>query len=256
MIDSLLFLPDDVDGAAAHVHVDLDPARLAPAAAGSRGREDAEATAAVAATRDGHAHAARGAWDAAGAALERAAAMRDGLVAAGLAGPVVAARGWSDLAAVRAASGDLDAARAAFVRVRTATRGIPDLPADVAAAIAELDAALGATVGDAPQVVTPPPANAATDAPVDAFVGGLLWLDTTEEAAPDAISDGAGEPRGDAPGVAPNPAIDEAPAAVVPTPAPPRITAIDDAVALAHGGRAPASGAGSLISRLRRLLRA
>lgn len=246
MIDSLLFLPDVVDahaGEVSAVDLHLRPAPFVAEAPGTSARDDAEAAAAVAATRDGHAHAARGAWDAASAALERSAAMRDGIVDAGLAGPVVAARAWSDVAAVRVAAGDVDGARAAFARVRGATRALTDLPADVGAAIAELDAALGPSMADVAQdnaTTTSLLIPTAADAFSDERAGGLLWLDTTEDA-----------PEVEAVAVLP------ASAAVTPSePAPAaRIAAVDDVVALTHAGRRTDGAPSGLASRLRRLLR-
>ncbi|GJG88267.1 hypothetical protein tb265_34480 [Gemmatimonadetes bacterium T265] len=254
MIDSLLFLPDVVDLPADDPNVtDVRHAGFADAAFAddpgvTTARDDAEAAAAVAATRDGHAHAACEAWDDAAAALERSAAMRDRLVEAGLAGPVIAVRGWADVSSARVAAGDVDAARSAFARARTAAAGVDGLPADVAAAMRDLEAALGEApagtkaVADASSIPTTPALGVAADD----LAGGLLWLDTTDEAANTATTHPAAL---DASAPAGAPVLVEAPTREPAAPA--RIAAIDDAVAIAHAGRAP----GGLASRLRRLLR-
>ena len=72
---------------------------------------------AIALSNLGHALARAGRWDAARDALRRAAEARDALVTAGVASRDVSARGWSDLAALLAATGPLDEARDALSRV-------------------------------------------------------------------------------------------------------------------------------------------
>lgn len=241
MIDSLLFLSDDV--ADLTVDVDLAPRLfgsepdLAHAASDPVAASDPdadEAGAAVEATRAGHAHAAAGAWDEAATALERSAVVRDTLVAAGLAGPVVAARAWADLATVRLAAGDIAGAHVAFGRAHAGLRDVVGLPDALGEAMTELEAALGPV----PDVLVATGADDAVTEPA----GGLLWLNTagelpapaTAEVAPPATADGA--------------ASDE-----IPSP-PTRIAAIDAAVALAHAGRGP-EGSSGLRERLRRLIR-
>ncbi|HEY0776353.1 MAG TPA: hypothetical protein VGD56_00160 [Gemmatirosa sp.] len=236
MIDSLLFLPD-VDGlaadeaSAADLALDLSPAPEPDDVA------RAQVAAALAATRDGHAHALAGAWRDAATAFERSAETRDALVAAGLAGPAVAARAWSDVATVRVLAGDLDDAHAARARVRSALRDGDDLPADLRGALAELDAVLGPVAADMPPTAAATPA---ADPGPAAITSGLLWLDTTDDVV--AVVD-------DPPTIAsPAPVTPAAPTA------PTRIAAIDAAVALAHP--AERDGApGGLAARLRRLLR-
>ncbi len=230
MIDSLLFLTDDIDVAV----LDATPAAGAPVGSPADVQAaDVQAAAASAATRDGHAHAARRAWAEALVALEHSAALRDALDAAGHAGPAVAVRGWCDVATVRLAAGDLAGARGAFVRARIARRHAHELPADLTAALAELDAELAPGGAHAPS----PAATAA--APDDAefadatAAGGLLWLDTTED-------DGEVELVAEA--EASGPAEAAAPAG--------RIAAVDQAVALAQPLQAARMG---WVARLRRL---
>ncbi len=247
MIDSLLFLPD-VDGLAADAVSTADLALdFAPTVEPGDGMA-AEVAAALAATRDGHAHAVAGAWAEASAAFERSAGMRDGLVAAGVAGPIVAVRAWSDLATVRVAAGDLDGAHAALARVRAGVRDLPELPADLVAAIADLDAALGA-----PEHPANPTAATSVDPALEQLAGGLRWLDTTgttDAAGQDAMASDVPAEHA--------PASDTAVPGDAPThdaPAPgARIAAVDAAVALAQSGdRERATG--GLAARLRRLIR-
>ncbi len=265
MIDSLLFLPD-VDGATVDVPTDHIP----------RDDEgDAAAAAAVAASRDGHAHAARAAWAPAAAALERSAIARDALVSEGLAGPLVATRGWSDLATVQAASGDLDGARLAYARATGAAHGVATVPDDLRAALADLDATLGAvTPVRAGVAVGPtPPAGAAlpalstparaADAGDAGMIGdladGLLWLDTTDDGVigePPSTADTAPEPSTAEPDAAKPSAATSTGAGNSPTRTPPaRIAAVDAAVALASNDDTPPSATGGLAARLRRFLR-
>ena len=101
--------------------------------------------AAVALGNLGQALARAGCWADAAEMLRRAAETRDALVADGLADEAVAARGWSDLAALLAAAGPEDEARDAMARAYAATPSIDD-PA-VLAALAETRMLLG----DAPR---------------------------------------------------------------------------------------------------------
>ena len=106
--------------------------------------------AAVALTNLGQALARAGCWADAAEMLRRSAEARDALVAEGLADEAVAARGWSDLAALLAAAGPEDEARDAMAHAFAATPSIDD-PA-VLAALAETRMLLGdaAALDDAP----------------------------------------------------------------------------------------------------------
>jgi tetratricopeptide (TPR) repeat protein len=100
----------------------FDAALAAIDVPGASGRErDARLAAAV--TNLGHARAYLGALDEAATLLARSVAIRERLVADGAAGPLVAARGLTDLAAVRAAAGDADGAREALTRATPLTDG-------------------------------------------------------------------------------------------------------------------------------------
>ena len=271
MIDSLLFLPDvggatmdraTMDGAA------VDDASVdAPTEYIPRDDDgDAAAAAAVAASRDGHAHATRAAWMPAAAALERSAIARDALVADGLAGSLVAARGWSDLATVRAASGDLAGARLAYARAAGATDVDATLPPDLADALDDLHASLGPVTPERTAPATPRATVAAVashstsdDALLSDFSGGLLWLDTTDDAvehvspastaAPSQTSSAIPLTTAEAPHGAPVPTDDTEPSSAPPA----RIAAVDAAVALAGGPVRPATT--GFAARLRQLLR-
>jgi tetratricopeptide (TPR) repeat protein len=82
--------------------------------------------AAVALSNLGQALARAGCWADAAEMLRRSAEARDALVADGLADGAVAARGWSDLAALLAAAGPEDDARAAMTRAHAAAPTIDD----------------------------------------------------------------------------------------------------------------------------------
>ena len=246
MIDSLLFLPDvDLTAGVVDPRGTPDGGTLdAPAedeALDEVEALDAQVAAALAATRDGHAHAAAAAWREASAAFARSAGIRDALVAAGVAGPLVAARAWSDVAAVRVVAGDLDGARAALTRVRSATRTAGELPPDVRAAFAELESAID-------PAAAAPIVEAVVELEAAPIAGGLLWLDTTDETIevlPAPVEAGTTTAVGVSPATPPTRSTD-APAV--------RIAAVDAAVALASGSpdeRAP----GGLAARLRRLLK-
>jgi hypothetical protein len=89
----------------------------------------------------GQALARAGQWDAAEAALRRAAAERDALVGTGRAARAASARGWSDLAALLAVSAPEEEAAAALARGEAAFDGATQ-PA-LAAALAETRALVG-----------------------------------------------------------------------------------------------------------------
>jgi hypothetical protein len=129
----------------------------APAGAGLPPLGPVEA--AVALTNLGQALARAGCWPDAAEMLRRSAEARDALVTDGLADEAVAARGWSDLAALLAAAGPEGDARAAITRAHAAAPTIDD-PA-VLAALAETRLLLG----HGPAAGTPEPPAATLGAP-------------------------------------------------------------------------------------------
>ncbi|MGZ8471499.1 MAG: tetratricopeptide repeat protein [Gemmatirosa sp.] len=137
-----------------------------------------DAHAAVALSNLGQALARVGRWDDAEDALRRAAHARDALVHAGLGAPSVAARGWSDVAALLAAAGPEDAARAALAHARSLLTGADD--AAVLAALDETAALVGVAPDDAPLpdalVADAPATIALLDDDAEPFV------DTTDDA--------------------------------------------------------------------------
>jgi hypothetical protein len=106
----------------------------------------ADPHAAVALSNLGQALARVGRWGDAERALRRAAQVRDALVGDGLAEPSVAARGWSDVAALLAAAGPEEEAREALARARALLRGDDDRA--VLAALDETAALVGAAAAD------------------------------------------------------------------------------------------------------------
>ncbi len=112
--------------------------------------------AAVALSNLGQALARAGCWADAAEMLRRSAEARDALVAEGLADDAVAARGWSDLAALLAAAGPENEARAALARALAATPSIDD-PA-VLAALAETRMLLGAALAETRMLLGAAPA--------------------------------------------------------------------------------------------------
>lgn len=252
MIDSLLFLTDDVTTGV----VDPDPAPADPfagietlgvASTADAAGDDARVAEAVEATCAGHAHADRGEWPHAVVPLTRSAELRDALVAAEIAGPAVAVRGWADVATAHLAAGDDGSARAALARARTAARAATEIPTELEETLAELAGELDGTGYPTPSEVPV--------APTAPIADGLLWLDTADVVeeetapapAPDPIATAVDVPT--APVSAPPVPEAEPPAA------PARIAAIDDAVALATPERNAAPAAGGLAARLRRLIR-
>jgi hypothetical protein len=140
---------------------------------------------AAALSNAGHALARAGRWTEARAALRAAAEVREALVIAGRAEPGVAARGWSDLAALLSAAGPEDEAREAHLRA-TARLGAAD-DARVRAAAAETAALLGIepVAPDAVPDVAPnvafdaAPASVAPDPVLDVAPADELAIDDT-----------------------------------------------------------------------------
>jgi hypothetical protein len=110
---------------------------------------EADAVAALAHTRDGCAAARAADWVTAAERLGASARRRDALVRRGAAGPAVAARGWSDVAAVAAARDDAPGAADALARARAVAPDPAALPADVAAALDDVATWLAALGGAA-----------------------------------------------------------------------------------------------------------
>ncbi len=99
-----------------------------------------DAAAAVRASHDGRAAALSGAWDEAARALLASAERRAALVARGAAVSGVAVRGWSDVAVLAAARGEVVGAADALARARAAADGDAHADPAVEAALAEVAA--------------------------------------------------------------------------------------------------------------------